>query len=114
MPALCTSRLPHAPTTPRSLQALAPGPHRILVGGGAAEPALLVQALTERSAELSGSEVVHLLTLGPAPYVEQPHWWVGGMGGHWEPCCSKLSCSSQGHVDVESDAALQQLRCPSS
>lgn len=29
-----------------------------------------------RGAELAGSEVVHLLTLGPAPYAEEPAWWV--------------------------------------
>ena len=56
------------------MQAIPPGPHRFQVGGGAAEPALLVQALVGRSVALSGSEVAHLLTLGPAPYVDPPHW----------------------------------------
>ncbi len=42
---------------------------RILVGSGAAEPLTLVNALTEYGDQLSDNEIVHLLTLGPAPYV---------------------------------------------
>ncbi|MBK7582227.1 MAG: GNAT family N-acetyltransferase [Myxococcales bacterium] len=42
---------------------------RILIGSGAAEPATLVQALVEQGDHLSDNEIVHLLTLGPAPYV---------------------------------------------
>ena len=42
---------------------------RILVGSGAAEPVRLVEAMVARAAELADNEVVHLLTLGPAPYV---------------------------------------------
>lgn len=30
----------------------------------------------ERGSQLSGSELVHLLTLGPAPYVSPPHRWA--------------------------------------
>lgn len=63
----------HTVSADEALQCIPHGPHRILLGSGAAEPGLLVQALMRRSAELSGSEVVHLLTLGPAPYVEEPH-----------------------------------------
>jgi acyl-CoA hydrolase/GNAT superfamily N-acetyltransferase len=43
---------------------------RILIGSGAAEPGHLVEALVEHGAHLAGNDVVHLLTLGPAPYVE--------------------------------------------
>jgi acyl-CoA hydrolase len=42
---------------------------RILIGSGAAEPVTLVNALAEDGAHLADNEIVHLLTLGPAPYV---------------------------------------------
>lgn len=41
---------------------------RILVGSGAAEPGGLVDALVEHGGHLADNEIVHLLTLGPAPY----------------------------------------------
>jgi acyl-CoA hydrolase len=63
----------HTVTAAEALQALDPGPHRILIGSGCAEPDLLVDALMARGRQLSGSELVHLLTLGPAPYVQPPH-----------------------------------------
>jgi len=43
---------------------------RILIGSGAAEPHELVRALVSHGAHLADNEIVHLLTLGPAPYVE--------------------------------------------
>lgn len=42
---------------------------RIFVGSGAAEPLALVAALTDAGDHLGGNDIVHLLTLGPAPYV---------------------------------------------
>ncbi len=42
---------------------------RILIGSGAAEPTSLVDALVEHGDHLVDNEIVHLLTLGPAPYV---------------------------------------------
>ena len=42
---------------------------RILIGSGAAEPVTLVEALVSHGQHLSGNEIVHLMTLGPAPYV---------------------------------------------
>jgi acyl-CoA hydrolase/GNAT superfamily N-acetyltransferase len=42
---------------------------RILIGSGAAEPTSLVSALVEHGDHLADNELVHLLTLGPAPYV---------------------------------------------
>ncbi|MFI5360945.1 MAG: GNAT family N-acetyltransferase [Elusimicrobiota bacterium] len=42
---------------------------RVLVGSGAAEPQHLVEALAARGPQLSDTEVVHILTLGAAPYV---------------------------------------------
>ncbi|NOJ98847.1 GNAT family N-acetyltransferase [Corallococcus coralloides] len=57
-------------TAGEALRAVLPG-RRILIGSGAAEPVTLVRALVdERGPSLSDNEVVHLLTLGPAPYVE--------------------------------------------
>src|SRR5690606_23619666 len=41
---------------------------RILSGSGAAEPVRLVEALARDGHHLADNEVVHLLTLGPAPY----------------------------------------------
>ncbi|MBK9387745.1 MAG: 4-hydroxybutyrate coenzyme A transferase [Planctomycetes bacterium] len=47
---------------------IAPG-RRILIGSGAAEPKRLVEALVQHGAHLRDNEIVHILTLGPAPYV---------------------------------------------
>jgi acyl-CoA hydrolase len=41
---------------------------RVFIHGGAATPKVLVKAMTERSHELRGVEVVHLHTEGDAPY----------------------------------------------
>ncbi|MBI3297234.1 MAG: GNAT family N-acetyltransferase [Elusimicrobia bacterium] len=49
---------------------------RVFVGSGAGEPQHLVSALAERAAGLSDTEVVHLMTLGAAPYAE-----AGRQGG---------------------------------
>jgi acyl-CoA hydrolase/RimJ/RimL family protein N-acetyltransferase len=51
-----------------AIRKIAPG-RRILIGSGAAEPSALVAALVEQGDHLSDNEIVHLLTLGPAPYV---------------------------------------------
>ncbi len=42
---------------------------RIFIGSGAAEPTALVEALVQDGGHLRGNEIIHLLTLGPAPYV---------------------------------------------
>lgn len=42
---------------------------RILIGSGAAEPGRLVEAMVAEGHQLEGNEVVHLMTLGHAPYV---------------------------------------------
>lgn len=47
---------------------IAPG-QCIFVGSGAAEPAALVEGLVRDGTHLSDNEIVHILTLGPAPYV---------------------------------------------
>jgi acyl-CoA hydrolase/RimJ/RimL family protein N-acetyltransferase len=52
-----------------AVRLIRPG-RRILIGSGAAEPNLLVQALVNDGAHLADNDIVHLLTLGPAPYVQ--------------------------------------------
>ena len=51
---------------------IASGDH-IFLGSGAAEPQELVKALVARAQQVFGTEIVHILTLGIAPYV-QPEW----------------------------------------
>jgi acyl-CoA hydrolase/GNAT superfamily N-acetyltransferase len=51
-----------------AIRAIRPG-RRILIGSGAAEPSDLVEALVVDGEHLADNELVHLLTLGPAPYV---------------------------------------------
>jgi acyl-CoA hydrolase len=43
---------------------------RILIGSGAAEPGRLVDALVSHGDHLARNEIVHLMTLGSAPYVQ--------------------------------------------
>ena len=45
----------------------------IFIGSGAAEPQRLVEALVERAGAVFGAEIVHIMTLGIAPYAE-PKW----------------------------------------
>jgi acyl-CoA hydrolase len=47
---------------------LIPPGHRVLIGSGAAEPAQLVEAMVSAAEHFSDNQLVHLLTLGPAPY----------------------------------------------
>ncbi len=51
-----------------ALKLIRPG-RRILIGSGAAEPSTLVGALASHGGHLADNDIVHLLTLGPAPYV---------------------------------------------
>ena len=44
---------------------------RVLIGSGAAEPKELVNAMVGNAGHFSDLEIVHLLTLGPAPYVDR-------------------------------------------
>jgi acyl-CoA hydrolase/GNAT superfamily N-acetyltransferase len=55
-------------TAAGAIARIRPG-RRILIGSGAAEPLHLVEALAENGQHLADNEIVHLLTLGPAPYV---------------------------------------------
>ena len=52
----------------RAVSLIRPG-QRVFVGSGAAEPQTLVEALFARS-DISDTKIVHILTLGVAPYAE--------------------------------------------
>ncbi len=54
-------------TAGEAVAKIGPG-QRIFIGTGCAQPQELVGCLTARSQELSDTELVHLLTLGEAPY----------------------------------------------
>lgn len=56
--------------TPQAAIASIPRGRRIFMGSGAAEPNVLAQALVSHGAHLADNEIVHLLTLGKAPYCE--------------------------------------------
>ena len=56
-------------TVEQAVKKIPPG-RRILVGSGAAEPCRLVEAMVDHGHHLADNEVVHLLTLGSAPYVQ--------------------------------------------
>lgn len=43
---------------------------RVYVGSNCGQPVTLCEALVERKNDLNGVEIVHLLTFGPAPYVD--------------------------------------------
>ncbi|MBI2897522.1 MAG: GNAT family N-acetyltransferase [Deltaproteobacteria bacterium] len=56
-------------TPEEAVRSIARG-RRILIGSGAAEPCRLVAALVTHGTHLADNEIVHLLTLGEAPYVK--------------------------------------------
>ncbi len=59
-------------TPAEAIRSIRPG-RRILIGSGAAEPVALVESLVKDGGHLADNEIVHLLTLGPAPYVRPEH-----------------------------------------
>ena len=56
-------------TADHAVSHIQPG-SRVFVGTGCAQPNRLVHALTARSKQLTDTEIVHLLTLGDAPYAD--------------------------------------------
>lgn len=56
--------------TPKKALARVKNGQRVFVGTGCGEPQLLVEALTDRAAELADVEIVHLLTKGDARYAD--------------------------------------------
>ena len=59
-------------TAEEAVEAVQSGDH-IFIGSGAAEPQRLVEALVARANAVFGTEIVHIMTLGIAPYAE-PKW----------------------------------------
>lgn len=57
-------------TPEQAVSHIAPG-QRVFVGTGCGQPQELVKALTARSDELADIEIVHLLTIGDAPYAHR-------------------------------------------
>lgn len=57
-------------TPEEAVSRIRPG-QRVFVGTGCAQPQELVRALTARCHELADTEIVHLLTLGDAPYAHR-------------------------------------------
>jgi acyl-CoA hydrolase len=55
-------------TAEEAIRTIPPG-RRIQIGSGAGEPGRLVEALVTHGSHLRGNEIVHLMTLGKAPYV---------------------------------------------
>ena len=55
-------------TPEQALRRIRRGKH-IFIGSGAAEPVLLVEALVREADHFADNPIVHLMTLGPAPYV---------------------------------------------
>jgi len=56
-------------TAEQAVRLLPPG-RRILIGSGAGEPNQLVEAMVHSADQLADNEIVHLMTLGTAPYVQ--------------------------------------------
>ena len=54
-------------TAEQAVKNIHPG-RRVFIGTGCAQPEQLVRAMVERAGELADTEIVHLLTLGDAPY----------------------------------------------
>lgn len=57
-------------TAEEAVAVVQPG-QRVFVGTGCAQPEALVHALVARSNQLRDTEIVHLLTIGQAPYAEK-------------------------------------------
>lgn len=59
-------------TAAEALQAIRPG-DRVFIGSACGEPQQLVRAMTEFGDHLEDTEVIHVLTLGVAPYAESKY-----------------------------------------
>jgi acyl-CoA hydrolase len=57
-------------TAKAALKAISPG-DRIFIGSGAASPQFLVGEMTRRAEDFVDTEIVHIMTLGAAPYIER-------------------------------------------
>jgi len=63
---LCNTKLV---TAAEALKAIRPG-NRVFIGSACGEPQELARAMTEFGDRLEDTEVIHVLTLGVAPYAE--------------------------------------------
>ena len=57
-------------TAEQAIARVQPG-QRVFIGTGCGEPLELVEALTKRARELPDTEIIHLLTMGQAPYAHR-------------------------------------------
>ena len=57
-------------STPQDAVSRVRSGQRVFIGSGAAEPQLLVKALSDRGPELADTQITHILTLGVAPYAD--------------------------------------------
>ena len=57
-------------TPEQAVSKIGPG-QRVFIGTGCAGPEMLIRALTARAADLAGTEIIHLLTQGGAPYAQE-------------------------------------------
>jgi acyl-CoA hydrolase/GNAT superfamily N-acetyltransferase len=60
-------------TTPAEAMARIPKGKTLFIGSGAAEPHVLVRELVAQAHQFADNPIVHLLTLGPAPYVDEQY-----------------------------------------
>ena len=56
-------------TLSEAIQMIPKGKH-IFIGSGACEPVALVEEMVAQHEHFADNQIVHLLTIGPAPYVE--------------------------------------------
>ena len=57
-------------TSPKEAVARVPKGKHIFIGSGAATPVRLVEELVAQAPRFADNTIVHMMTLGPAPYVE--------------------------------------------
>jgi acyl-CoA hydrolase/GNAT superfamily N-acetyltransferase len=57
-------------TAEDAVKKILPG-HRVFIGTGAAQPSMLINAMTDRAEELVDVEIIQLMTMGHAPYAKK-------------------------------------------
>ncbi|MCU0859545.1 MAG: hypothetical protein MUE55_03050, partial [Thermoplasmata archaeon] len=57
-------------TVPQAISTVRRG-DKVFIGSGAAEPQTLVKALIDSSGRLADTRIMHIMTLGVAPYTEE-------------------------------------------
>jgi 4-hydroxybutyrate CoA-transferase len=59
-----------AVTAEEAVRKILPG-HRVFIGTGAAQPSMLINAMTDRADELVDVEIIQLVTMGDPPYTKK-------------------------------------------